>query len=411
MRSVIDIEEYKNIPFKTRKSCMICDRKIAAPVIKLPKFPLTEVYVDRRIDNNAGFVDQEFHLCERCGHGQIANIIDQNILYGSCYKTRTSTSHSAALAVDIFLDFINGILKNRTVKSIFEIGCNDLYALEKLRNKADVLYGVDPMLKGLENSYKDEKIKIIGDFFENVDVKGLGFKMDVVISSHTLEHVEEPKELIHSLLVSSSNNTTFFFQFPGLETLINDAHFDQIFHQHLNYFSLQSVLYLLDEVGAELLDFKVNPYHWGALMIAFRKKAPGSNLNRNFENKAQKISSSLVNTQYDAFKENIDLTARRIDSFGGRTIYGYGAALMLPVLEYYIKRLSNLKYIIDEDTSKKDLYYLNLPVQIKMLNQIKNIESSVVLITAINSMQSFRAIMKKMIQLNVEKIIIPVNLV
>jgi len=402
---------FKDIKFKKRDRCVICGKRYARPIINLPRFPLTEIYVDRRINHNLGFVDQEFHLCERCGHGQIANIIDPNMLYGSCYKTRTSTSSSATLAVDTFLDFINAILKDRTVESIFEIGCNDLYMLKKLKNRADVLYGVDPILKGMESVYKDDKIKIIGGFFENVDVKGLGLKMDVVLSSHTLEHVEEPKELIYSLLDSSSNDTTFFFQFPGVEALINDAHFDQIFHQHLNYFSLQSVLYLLDEVDAELLDFQVNPYHWGAIMIAFKKKTSDSNSNYNFKRKVQKISSELVNKQYNIFKENIDLAARRIDSFSDRVIYGYGAALMLPVLEYYLNRISQLKYIIDEDTSKKDLYYLNLPVQIKMLNQIEDIESSVVLVTAMNSMQPFRAVMKKMIQLNVEKIIVPINLV
>ncbi len=406
----MELTGFKDIKFKKRDCCVVCQEKYSNPIINLPKFPLTEIYVDRISDGDLGFVDQEFHLCEKCGHGQIANIIDQNILYGRFYKTRTSTSPSAISAVDIFLDFINGILGNRTVKSILEIGCNDLYTLKKLRNKADVLYGVDPLLKGRDDLYKDRKIKIFGNFFENLDIKGLGIKMDVVISSHTLEHVEEPKKMISSLLEVSSNNAVFFFQFPGLELLINDAHFDQIFHQHLNYFSLQSIIYLLDTVGAELLDVAVNPYHWGALMIAFRKKPPASNLNRNFKNKAQKITRSMVKKQYGVFKENLGLTARRMDSFNSRLIYGYGAALMLPVLEYYLNRLRHLRYIIDEDIFKKDLYYLNLPVQIKTPDQIKNIKNSVVLITAINSLWACRAIVKKLIQLDVEKIIIPFNL-
>lgn len=407
----MELSGFKDIKFKKRDRCVVCGKRYARPIINLPKFPLTEIYVDRRISNNLGFVDQEFHLCERCGHGQIANIIPPNILYGSCYKTRTSTSSSATLAVDIFLDFINAVLKDRTVESIFEIGCNDLYALEKLRNRAAVLYGVDPILKGMESEHRDDKIKIIGDFFENVDVKALGLKMDIVISSHTLEHVEEPNKIISRLLDVSSNDTIFFFQFPWLEALINDAHFDQIFHQHLNYFSLQSVSYLLNEVDAELLDFKVNPYHWGAIMIAFKKKTSDSNSNYNFKRKVQKISSELVNKQYNIFKENINLTAGRIDSFNDRVIYGYGAALMLPVLEYYLNRISHLKYIIDEDKSKKDLYYLNLPVQIKTLSQIKDIAGSVVLVTAINSLQAYRAIISGLIKLEVEKIIVPVNLV
>ena len=146
-------------------------------------------------------------------------------------------------------------------------------------------------------------------------------------------------------------------------------------------------------------------------MIAFRKKVSGAKLNRNYKNKIQKMSSVLVLRQYDVFKQNIYLTARRLDSFSGRTIYGYGAALMLPVLEYYLNRLSRLKYIIDDDRLKKDLFYLNLTAQIKLPDQIEDIESSIVLVTAMNSLQTFRAVMQKLFQLHAEKIIVPVNLV
>lgn len=407
----MEFSDFREIGYRKRNTCVICGKGYDQPSINLPRFPLTEIYVDRRVDDYLGFVDQEFHICERCGHGQLANIVDQKILYGSCYKTRTSTSPSAQLAVETFLDFINNVLKNRTISTILEVGCNDLYVLGRFKDRAKVLYGVDPILKEMENSYKDDKIRIIGDFVENLDLTNLGCKIDVTIASHTLEHIEDPKRVVNSLLDISSNDAVCFFQFPGLETLINDAHFDQIFHQHLNYFSLQSVLCLLDEVGAELLDYKINPYHWGTLMIAFRKKKLGSTLNRSFRDGAQKISRRFVNRQYKVFQQNIDLTRKRVDLFSNRKMYGYGAALMLPVLEYYLNRLSHLRYIIDEDESKKDLFYLNLPVQIKMLSEINDIKDSIVLVTAINSMWAARAIISKLIKLNVEKIIIPSNLI
>ena len=63
-----------------------------------------------------------------------------------------------------------------------------------------------------------------------------------------------------------------FFQFPGLELLVEKARYDQIHHQHINYFSIKSVCYMLEEAGAEIIDYKFNPFHWGAIMIAFKKK-------------------------------------------------------------------------------------------------------------------------------------------
>jgi cyclopropane-fatty-acyl-phospholipid synthase len=378
----------------------------------MPEFPLTEIFVDTRVEEKVGFVDQNFHICEKCGHGQIANVIDPDIMYGNYYRTRTATSSSATSAIDVFLNFVNRILADRPIRNLFEIGCNDLYTLQRLRHRADILYGVDPILRGQEDLFSDDKIRIVGDFFENVDVAELG-KMDVVLSSHTLEHIEDPKSMIAKILKTSADDAVIFFQFPGLESLIEDAHFDQIFHQHLNYFSLESILHLLDEVGAELVAFEVNPYHWGALMIAFRKRLAGLCLNDEFKKRVFSIPSNLdlVHKQYDLFKEGIRLTAERIDSIRGKTIYGYGAALMTPVLEYYLRRLGSLKCIIDEDETKKDLFYLNVPVQIKMLNQISDIEKSVILITAINSLQAIRPILMKLIGFNVEKIILPVNLI
>lgn len=411
LNTKMNFSGFKNIKFKKRNYCMVCRQQCEEPVISLSKFPLTEIYTDKQFNNNLGFVNQEFHFCERCGHGQLKNIINQEVLYGSSYRTRTSTSSSAILAADFFLDFVNNILKKGNLRTIIEIGCNDLYVLKKLRGKARILYGIDPILKGIEDSHKDKKIKIIGDFFENLDLSSFGSRVDAVLSSHTLEHVEDPKGMIQGLLNLCTNEAILFFQFPGLETLISGAHFDQVFHQHLNYFSLQSVLYLLDEVGAELIEFKLNPYHWGALMIAFRKKPGASKLNRRFKEEAQGLSRGIIEKQYKIFKENIELTVARVDSFKDRTIYGYGAALMFPVLEYYLKRSGRLKYIIDEDESKKDLYYLNVPVQIKMPDQIKDLKSSIVLITAVNSMWAYRAIMKKLISLGVEQIIAPVNLI
>jgi hypothetical protein len=404
------LNHLRSIKAKERLYCVACGGKSIFPVITLPKFPLTEFFIKKKLSEKLGFVDQQFDLCDICGHGQLRSVVDPEVLYGSNYITRTSTSASARWAINVFLDFINKVLKNRKIDTLLEIGCNDLYTLHKFKNKAKILYGIDPILKGKEKEFKDGKIRIIGDFFENVDIKGLGLKMDVVLSSHTLEHIEDPKNLIQKLMDAGSKDTTYFFQFPGLETLVSDAHFDQIFHQHLNYFSLKSVLYLLKDTGGELIDYRVNPYHWGALMIAFKKKSK-KNLNSVFKKGCQKFTPEYISKQFVMFRKGIDHTAERIDSYKDRTIYGYGAAQMLPVLEYYLKRIENLKYIIDDDPGKKDLYYLNVPVQIKSPIQIDNMEESVILVTAINSLQTIRSVINKLIEKKVERIIIPGSII
>lgn len=408
----MQLKTFEDIKIKKRTHCMICGLKQSKALIDLKKLPLTEIYVKKKVSNKLGFVDQAFHFCERCGHGQIANVIDPEVLYGNCYKTRTSTSASATAAVDMFIKFINSILGNKRIGTIVEIGCNDLYMLNKLKCRAEKLYGIDPIFKDKKKSIEDEQIKVIGDFFENINVKDICFKMDVVLSSHTLEHIDDPKKLLKKMLENSSAETLFFFQFPGLESLIKDSHFDQVFHQHLNYFSLKSVIYMLDDVGAELIDYRINPYHYGALMIACKKKKSGGNLNKKFANQVHPISKDYIEQQYRVFKDCMDVTVRRIESIEDGIIYGYGAALMLPLLYYYLGDvLLRLKCIIDEDKNKENMYYLNVPLRIKMLGDIKDIDKSAVVVTAINSMQAIRAITDRLIKMNVRQIILPINLI
>ena len=385
---------------------------MGAPIIELPEFPLTEVYVDKKVEQKLGFVDQAFHYCNHCGHGQIENIIEPKFLYENSYETRTSTSSSAIGAITIFIDFINKNLEGKKLKNIVEIGCNDIYTLERLESRADKLYGIDPILKGIEENYNNEKITIIGDYFENFDLNSLGIDLDVVISSHTLEHISQPKTMIKNIIDNATEETLIFFQFPGLEGLIGDSRFDQIFHQHYNYFSLQSVIYMLDDLDLELIDFNVNLYHWNTLMIAFRKKkTPQININEKYKSYIKQITKSEILSQYKTFRDCMSATNNRLRYFKNERIYGYGAALMLPVLDYHLEDgLSQVKCILDEDNNKIHKYYLNVPLQVLHPNDIDNIEDCVILVTAFNSLDAIRKIIPKLITLNISKIITPLNL-
>jgi cyclopropane-fatty-acyl-phospholipid synthase len=412
-RGAIDLAKFRDIPFIKRTHCVLCGEKFAEPVISFPDFPLTEIYVAEKATEKLAVVDQAFCLCDNCGHAQLANVIAPEILYGDNYVTRTSSSRSASEAIDVFLRFVEPRISDKRLNTIVEIGCNDLYMLKRLRNRADRLYGIDPIWKGREQNANDDRIDVIGDFIENIDLGALDIKPDVLLCSHTLEHIENPKRLIQSLLDNGADKTLFFFQFPGLEPFVQTSRFDQLHHQHLNYFSLKSVVFMLEDVGAELVDFAYNHGHWGALMIAFRKKkADSPNPYHKFADSLIRITRKQVIERYKLFRDCMNVANARIASFkDAGPIYGYGAALMLPLLGYYVEELTGLRCILDDDTSKQGLYYINVPLKIVPPDSIDNLADSTVVVTAINSKQVVRAITSRLIGLNVRDIIIPINLI
>lgn len=401
----MNLDDFKNIPFKKRTNCAVCQKELDVPSIELPSLPLTEIYLKEKVEEPIGLIDQSFQICQECGHGQLTNLISPEILY-SAYSFRTSKSiWGATKGNDFFLSFIDSITEGKRFKTIIEIGCNDLYLLKLLRPKAEKLVGIDPVLKGREKEVLDKQITVIGDFFENVD---LGQYLDpdgtLILTSHLLEHVEDPRMMIEKLLEAANDKTMFVFQFPGLDTLLQEQRFDQIFHHHLHYFSYHSFIYLLNELGCELIDSKVDFHYWGSLTVAFKKAAKK---NINSLEKIEKITPERVQKNFKLFKQKMESLSKYLESLKGEELFGYGAVLGLPVLAYHLNNdFSSFNCIVDDDENKDGLFYLNLPVAIKSSTNIKDLKEATIMITAVNFS---RTILKKLIPLNPKRIILPLS--
>ena len=63
----------------------------------------------------------------------------------------------------------------------------------------------------------------------------------IFVSSHTIEHLEDPASLLRKLSKVIKINDILYLQFPSMEKLIEQGRYDQICHQHINLFSLNSI--------------------------------------------------------------------------------------------------------------------------------------------------------------------------
>lgn len=404
-----NIDKYKDISFQRRTCCMICGNPLTQKIFSLPNLPLTEIYVDWKIEDcNIGLVDQEFYVCEKCNHGQLLNVLDQQLLYSNLYFTRTATSASSCSSLDVFYEFILKYLPvERSI--IAEIGCNDTYFLNKLAPKALKIFGVDPILVDVSMP-ENPDIILIPDYIENVDRSVFEGKLDVVVSSHTLEHIVDPMLQIKKLMQCGHRDTLYFFQFPGLDGLLQDGRFDQIFHQHINYFSVYSLEYMLTKLGAEIIDLLVNPFHWNSIMVCFKK-----NFGKLFNGKISKsnIKYHMLQKQFHNFLDEMRIVSDKINFYAtSEKIYGYGAALMLPILNYHLKgALNRIECIIDSDPNKIGKYYINFPKQILSEDIISRWDDKTVIVTAISTLTSSRSIVSNLINKKVPRLIQPLHFV
>ena len=66
-------------------------------------------------------------------------------------------------------------------------------------------------------------------------------KKTIFFSSHTIEHLEDTVSFIHQLSNTLKKDDHIFLQFPSIEMMVEDKKFEQICHQHINYFSIESI--------------------------------------------------------------------------------------------------------------------------------------------------------------------------
>ena len=368
--------------------------------MKLPNLPLTEAFGN--FDPSFQGIDQELLISMDSGHVQLKYQVDPEILYDvNNYAFRSESSLKSDRELRVLLKFLEDTLDYPDIRNILEIGANDLKLSKLLKKRTNSVSAVDPLLINDHGKVIDG-IQVFGLPIEKVVKETKFIKPDLVIARHTLEHISNPKNMIESLLELVSKDCIFVFEVPSLMHIVESLRFDAIFHQHYNYFDLDSVKKLIAEIGGELINFTYNNQgsNGGSLIFAFRKsKIKVDNETFDHENKF-----NLLKARSAMYQEQMNLTMKILDELLP-PVYGFGAGLMLATLDYHLGgRQQNLECILDDDPKKDGIGYKNLNVLVKSTQRFIPPEQSSFVIT---SLESIRPIYNRLIQFNPRRIIAP----
>jgi len=384
--------------------CAVCHGGLE-PAIDLPGLPLTETYCREPVKTPMHGIDQRLLFCPDCGHGQLETQIALEDLYGASYKFRTSASATARKGTQFFLSTLDAAAPGRRFKCVLDLGCNDLFLLSQLEGRADLRIGIDPVWRGREGERKDASILLYGVSIEELDLSALPEKPDLVVCRHTLEHIGDPGAVLKLLMQAAAPDALFVFELPGFDGLIDRFRFDQVFHQHLHYFSLASFTRLVRNAGAHVLGHRENFHDWGAMAVVFTRAAPSIAI----EMRALRPSLGQIARRYALFRRQMEAAGDMLADLQGAPIYGYGAAQMLPVLAYHMKTdFGQLAAVLDDDPEKDGIGYSNLPVKVMLPGRATRLSEATVLITAIDNVAP---IMTRLLENRPRRILHPLQII
>ncbi len=391
-----------------RQVCSACGQSALEEVLNLPALPLTGIFIEPHTRGEYETFDQALLRCGMCGHAQLRDSIDPAYLYQDTYTHRSSLSPISTRGNDFFHRFINDVAGDRHFESIAEIGCNDLYLLNKLASRATHLTGFDPIWKD-HRPVAAGSIRVLPKYIEEITAADLPEAPDLVLSVHTLEHVDNPLASLQPIYQHARPGALFLIEVPSLDTLLTINRFDQVFHQHLNYFSVASIQRMIDTLGGEYLTHRFNYSYWlGTMMVAFRKPVKAISSGTRGA-RARAATSAEIRDGFSRYRQHLAGVAfqmKHLQLRGARAI-GFGAAQMVPTLAYHLQSdLGFLDAILDDNPAKAGRTYPSIATTIQPAADFPDLSEHAVLLTACDSA---RTILPRLTSLNARYIVYPAN--
>lgn len=362
-------------------ACRVCGRRPLAPVLSLglqcavgfpdspdqppPKAPLDLVLCDPAAGG--------------CGLLQLGHTFDHDLLYRRYwYRSGISTTMVAALA-----DVARAAEQRAELRpgdAVIDIGCNDGTLLRQYTVQGLERYGFEP--SNLWTLANDGGARILHDYFNAAAFQQAagGRRARVITSIAMFYDLEDPNAFVRDIVACLAPDGLWIVQMNYLGLMIENATFDNISHEHLEYYSLLSVDGLLARHGLEVVDVELNDVNGGSFRLYIRpagSAAPADGRARVEGLRAEERRRGYDRRDtYEAFGRRIAgirdrlLAALEAERAAGRRIYVYGASTRgLVVLQYAGITADLIPLAVDKNPDKAGRYIADTGIRCITLEQ------------------------------------------
>lgn len=375
--------------FETNDLCRICESEDLKEILDLgDQPPANSLYgLDESLPPN---IPLRLYFCNHCFTVQLTETVEPEYLFSE-YLWVTGTSNKAN---DYSFQFADSALNKSDIKEpyVIEIASNDGTFLKPFMEKKSKVLGIDPAKNIAELACKNG-INTIAEFF-NIDlakhlIKESGYA-DIVFARNVIPHVKNIHSVIDGISTLLENDGVGIIEFHDAGLILEELHYDSIYHEHLFYFSLGTISGLLEKYKLFVFDIMPSPISGGSWVIYFSKnRRPLTNeLQAVIELERNKNINTLESWQNFAIavKSHAKNLKKEIYDYD-KKILAYGAsARSSTLLNYCNLNSEKIGAVMDKNPMKQGLYTpgTNIPI-ISFEDGIKDIEKvEVILLLAWN---------------------------
>lgn len=253
--------------------------------------------------------------------------------------------------------------------SFIEIGCGDGSFMEHASRYFKDVVGVEPSKK-FWDICKAKKLSVINEYLTSGNLL-TNEKFDAFASRQVFEHLENPKDTLIGLKKLLNENAIGFIEVPNGYKALKNGNFYEFFPDHINYFSLNSLSALVNDVGFNIIESKES-FNSDYLEIWVRNNPAIDKNNQQFDKTKLKINIAL--------KEYSELRRSEEKSI----FFGCGAKAISLVSSNSKFFTDNFQFAIDSDPYKIGKFIPNTAIEILSINDPRLNEHEEILILALS---------------------------
>jgi SAM-dependent methyltransferase len=306
----------------------------------------------------------ELFLCTRCALAQVpVSVPPEQIFLEYPYFSSVSPSmvESARQLAHRMIE-LHGLGAGALV---VEVASNDGYLLQHYRGRGIRVLGVEPA-RNVARVAEDNGVPTICEFFSYEVAERLRSENGPAVVLHAnnvLAHVPDLNGFVAGLAHVLAPHGRLVVETPWLKQLLDRCEFDTIYHEHLGYYSVTTLIELFERHGLEVVDLELVPLHGGSLRVevAHERTTPISTTVADFLGQEADWVRDL--TVYRALGDRVRALGARLvtlltDLRGeGHSLAAYGAAAKgSTLLNTFAIGESLLDYVVDRSPHKQGLF-------------------------------------------------------
>jgi SAM-dependent methyltransferase len=343
--------------------CRVCDSTDLELAIDLGAQPWCNNFLKLEEVGREPYYPLRVVYCHACATVQLDYTVPKETMFGNhtylSGVTKSLSAHFRAVAQELDQRFFAGI----PGKSVLDIGSNDGTQLKHFQALGYEVLGVEPS-ETTAAIAAAAGVPTLQAFFNQDAARGLGRQFHLINAAGVFFHLEELHSVSEGIREALRPDGVFCVQFLYMKRIVENLAFDQIYHEHLLYYNLQTIETLLNRHSLALFDAYLAPIHGGSMigfvthqgaraasprLVALRaaETAAGSNHFDTYIRFAGQIEQMK--------SENLAYLQRA--KAAGKRIYGFGAPVKgNTLLNYFGIGTQFLDCLVEKNELRDGLY-------------------------------------------------------